>query len=357
MPTRRPPADDACMSGSTNERIATVVDRAARAGFDGVVRVDVVGTVEHASAHGLADRAHSIPNTIDTRFAGASALKGCTALTIMSLVQAGTLTLDTSVRSILPDCESFVAPAVTVRHLLSHRSGLGEYCDELDTSPPTGPGSASRGLRAQCSIEQPAAIIALMARTPARSAPGVEFRYNNAGYVVLALLAETVTGTPFVELVDRQVFAPAGMSRSAILSYDELDGDVAVGYLERTGLRTNVHAVPNRGVGDGGLFTTAADMVRLWSALTNGTLVDREVVSIMTTPQGQSRRGTPYGLGFWLDPTTDAVTLEGYDHGISFRSVHRPSTAVTWTVASNWTDGAWPLADEMALLTGTGTPS
>jgi hypothetical protein len=77
---------------------------------------------------------------------------------------------------------------------------------------------------------------------------------------------------------------------------------------------------------------------------------------MMTSAQGQTPRGTPYGLGFWLDPTTDAVSLEGYDSGISFRSVHRPSTGVTWTVASNWTDGAWPLADELALLTATSKP-
>ncbi|MGE0308901.1 MAG: serine hydrolase domain-containing protein, partial [Acidimicrobiia bacterium] len=190
---------------------------------------------------------------------------------------------------------------------------------------------------------------------PARSAPGVMFQYNNAGFALLALLAEHVAGMPYVDLVQRHVFTPAGMSHSAVLRYDELDGDVAVGYMERDGLKTNVHAVPNCGIGDGGLFTTVADMVRLWQALDNGILVSTDIVSLMTSPHGRTPHGIPYGLGFWLDPVTDAVTLEGYDHGISFRSVHRPSTAVTWTVASNWTDGAWPLADELELLAGAST--
>jgi hypothetical protein len=51
-----------------------------------------------------------------------------------------------------------------------------------------------------------------------------------------------------------------------------------------------------------------------------------------------------YGLGFWLRPTGDAVYLEGYDAGVSFRSVHNPVTGVTHTVVSNWSDGAWPVS-------------
>lgn len=345
MPSRRRSCDDPHMSSVPAEQIAAIVDRAARAGFAGVVRVDVGGTTLHASAHGLADRAHALPNTIDTRYAAASALKGCTALTVMSLVQDGLLTVDTSIVSVLDEVASFVDPAVTVLHLQSHRSGVGEYCDEVVTSR-----DADCDAIASCALQRPSAIVAVMDGVPALSEPGTEFLYNNAGFVVLALLSERVSGTPFVELVEQRVLAPAGMSTSGILRYDELDGDVAIGYRERSGLRTNVHAVPNQGIGDGGLFATAADMVRFWHAFESGAIVERSIVERMTTPHGCSRRGTPYGLGFWLHPVTDAITLEGYDIGISFRSVHRPSTASTWTVASNWTDGAWPLADELELL-------
>lgn len=342
------------MTAPIDEAIALAVDAAARAGFVGVVRVDIADTVVHESAHGFADRAHSVPNDVDTRFAGASALKACTALTVMSLVESGAVALETCVRSVLPDCP-FVDPTVTVRHLLSHRSGIGEYCEEIDTSGSSGH-TATPGV-AQCAIEEPSAILTLMAGTPARATPGSEFHYNNAGYVVLALLAEVLTGSTFVELVERHVFVPAGMVRSGILRYDALDGDVAIGYRERTGLRTNVHAVPNRGIGDGGLFTTAADMVRFWHALDVGVLVSSETVSLMTTAHGHTPRGTPYGLGFWLDAANDAVTVEGYDWGISFRSVHRPSTEVTWTVASNWTDGAWPLVEQLEVICRDLAPS
>jgi hypothetical protein len=48
-------------------------------------------------------------------------------------------------------------------------------------------------------------------------------------------------------------------------------------------------------------------------------------------------------MGFWLDESTSAVMLEGYDAGVSFRTVHDPSAALTYTVISNWSDGAWPM--------------
>ena len=112
-----------------------------------------------------------------------------------------------------------------------------------------------------------------------------------------------------------------------------------------------------RGIGDGGLYTTTEDLTRFWQALFAGEIVRPATLARMTTPQGHTPGGTPYGLGFWLAPHTDAVDLEGYDAGISFKSVHQPSRQVTWTVISNWSDGAWPLADHMARLLGAGWPS
>lgn len=340
------------MSGFTSEQISETVERMVVGGFSGAVQVDVAGVTVHASAHGLADRAHSIPNHVSTRFAGASALKTCTALTILHLVEQGTVALDTRVVSVVDRAVSFMSEEVTVEHLLAHRSGIGDYCQEVDVA--RSEMTASTATLAQCTLDRPALILEVMDGVPPRAEAGIEFRYNNAGYALLALLAERVTGTSLSDLLELHVFGPAGMSNSAVLSYDELDGDVAIGYRERLGLRTNVHAVPNRGLGDGGLFTTVADMKRLWDALWAGAVVEPATLALMTTPHGRTERGTPYGLGFWLDATTDAVTVEGYDIGISFRSMHRPSTSVTWTVVSNWTDGAWPLADELELSTNAG---
>ena len=104
-----------------------LVDRAVEeVGFSGVVRVDRAGETELCSAYGLADRAHGIPNTVDTLFATASGAKTLTALTVMSLVERGSLGLGTTARSLLGDDLPLVADDVTVEHLLAHRSGIGD---------------------------------------------------------------------------------------------------------------------------------------------------------------------------------------------------------------------------------------
>ena len=93
------------------------------------------------------------------------------------------------------------------------------------------------------------------------------------------------------------------------------------------------------------MYSTVADIHRLWSALFDGRIVVQGWVEEMVRPRStvpsEHRR---YGLGFWLHESSDAVLLEGYDAGVSFRSVHDRSAEVTFTVVSNSTDGAWPVA-------------
>ena len=103
---------------------------AAETKFSGVVRVDRGDTLELARAFGLADRAHGIPNSVDTQFGLASGTKGLTALTVVGLIQDGRLRLDTTSRSVLRDDLPLISDEVTVEHLLAHRSGIGDYFDE-----------------------------------------------------------------------------------------------------------------------------------------------------------------------------------------------------------------------------------
>ena len=160
---------------------------------------------------------------------------------------------------------------------------------------------------------------------PTKFAPDERFSYCNGGFVVLALIAERASGVPFHELVAQRVCEPAGMRDTAFLRSDELPGGTALGYLAADGLRTNVLHLPVRGSGDGGIYTTAADVRAFWEALFAGRIVAREWVAEMTRPRSDSPEDDRrYGLGFWLHGTTDAVMLEGYDAGVSFRSLHDP---------------------------------
>jgi CubicO group peptidase (beta-lactamase class C family) len=183
---------------------------------------------------------------------------------------------------------------------------------------------------------------------------GERFAYNNAGYVVLALLAERATGVEFHDLVRTLVCEPAGMVDTAFLRSDELPGRAALGYLSVDGLRTNVLHLPVRGNGDGGIYSTAADLSALWDALFAERIVSRELLAEMVWPRSdwpaESRR---YGLGFHLHATGDGVWLEGYDAGVSFTSLHQPAPQVTYTVISNWSDGAWPMVRLLSDRLGT----
>ena len=307
--------------------------------FSGVVRVDRSGGV-FERAYGLADRAHGIPITMDTRFGIASGTKGLTALAVVSLIEAGSLELSTTARSVLGADLPLIDDAVTIEHLLSHRSGIGDYFDE-DAVDQSTDYLMPVPVQELATTEE---YLVVLDGHPTVSPPGERFAYNNGGYVVLALIAERTSGVPFHELVRQRVCEPAGMHDTAFLRSDELPGGAALGYLSADGPRTNVLHLPVRGSGDGGIYSTAADFSSLWSALFAGQIVSESWVAEMVRPRSEMpSEARRYGLGLWLPASGDAVELHGYDAGVSFRSVHDPGSETTSTVISNTSEGTWPI--------------
>jgi CubicO group peptidase (beta-lactamase class C family) len=317
---------------------------AADTAFSGVVRVDRADRVELSRAYGLAHRGYEIPNQVDTRFGIASGTKGLTALTVVSLIEEGLLELSTTARSVLGDDLPLVDDRATIEHLLSHRSGIGDYLDEeVDHHP--GDYLMPVPVHELATTED---YLAALDGHPAKFAPGERFAYCNSGYVVLALIAERAGGVPFHELVRRRVCEPAGMIDTEFLRSDELPGRTALGYLSAGyPSRTNVFHLPVRGSGDGGIYSTVADVASLWQAFFAGRIVSADWVRTLLQARSEvpsasgSRR---YGLGFWLHASLDTVMLAGADEGVSFRTVHDPRATVTHTVIANTPDGAWPIA-------------
>ncbi len=321
--------------------LAGVVDRfAIETGFAGVVRVDRERETVFARAYGLANRPYDVANQVDSQFATASGTKGLTALTIVALIAEGRLECETTARSVLGADLPLIGADVTVEHLLGHRSGIGDYLDEdaiadiddyLLTVPAHELVTTTDYLRA-------------LDGHPAKFAAGARFSYCNSGYVVLALMAERVTGIAFHDLVLQRVCAPAGMRDTAFLRSDELGCRAAIGYLAADGARTNVFHLPVRGSGDGGAYSTVADVHAMWSAFLAGGIVPGEWVAEMIRPRSDVPADSMrYGLGFWLHESRDIVMLSGYDAGVSFRTVHDAATLITHTVMSNTSTGAWPV--------------
>lgn len=264
-------------------RLEREVDSIADAeAFSGVVRVDRGNDVELEKAYGLAHRAYGIPNAIDTQFGIASGTKGLTAAVVVSLVEDGLLALPTTARSVLGPDLPLIRDDVTVEHLLSHRSGIGDYLDEeadhdlADYLMPV-------PVHELATTEQ---YLAVLDGHATKFPPGERFSYSNGGYVVLALIAERTSGVPFHELVRQRVCEPAGMDDTAFLRSDELPSRAAAGYLDVAGVsRTNVFHLPVRGSGDGGIYSTAADVSSFWRALFAGQIVAPDWVAEMIRAQ------------------------------------------------------------------------
>ena len=314
---------------------------AADTGFSGVVRVDGPQRMEVVRAYGLADRAHAIPNEADTQFAIASGSKGFTALVVMRLVEDGALELSTAARSVLGADLPLIDERVTVEHLLAHRSGIGDYLDEeleQDLSEYLMPVPTQQ-------LATTEAYLDVLDGHPQKFAPGERFAYSNGGYVVLALIAERAAGTSFYHLVRDLVCTPAGMSDTAFLRSDELPGRAALGYVHVDGAwRTNVFHLPVRGSGDGGAYTTAADVATFWRGLFAGAIVREETLAEMVRKRSEASADRGYGLGYWLPADGRGVLLVGSDSGVAFRSAHDPDRGATWTLLSNTGEGTSAIA-------------
>jgi len=281
--------------------------------------------------------------TTDSQLGMASGSKTFTALVVLRLVEEGIVSLATTARQILGTDLPLIADDVTIEHLLSHRSGIGDYLDEdeLDSEDYVLSVSAHR-------LEKTADFLPILDGYPTKFLAGDRFSYCNAAFVVLALMAERVSGRSYHDLVRELVCSPAGMSDTEFLRSDALPGRVALGYVEVGGQwRTNVFHLPVVATGDGGMYTTAADMARFWTALNSGRIVRMETLADMLRARSEPEPGESrcYGLGFWLKADSPQITMSGADAGVSFWSSHHPESGTTATVISTTIGGAWPVVE------------
>lgn len=138
-----------------------------------------------------------------------------------------------------------------------------------------------------------------------------------------------------------------GLTALVVMALVE-DGVLGLGTTARSLLGEDLPLVDDRVTVERGAYSTAADVAALWRALSAGRIVPLGRVAEMVRPRSDvPAERKRYGLGFWLHPRSGAVALEGYDAGVSFRSVCDPDAGITHSVISNWTDGAWPLARQL----------
>jgi CubicO group peptidase (beta-lactamase class C family) len=236
--------------------------------FSGVVVLTKNGMPVFQRVAGMADREASRLNTAETGFNLGSINKLFTATAIRQLAAAGKLQLDSTLSFYWPDYPNpRVARQVTVRQLLQHRSGIGG--DIFGTLP----GQTRREIRHNREY------LPLFVGDSLDFEPGADQRYSNAGYVVLGMLVERLSGEDYYDYVRRHIYELAGMTRTSAYAVDSLPANTAVGYTRggedaalTAPLRRNSADLPGRGSAAGGGYSTAQDLIRLLAALKAGTI-------------------------------------------------------------------------------------
>ncbi|MCY7322347.1 MAG: beta-lactamase family protein [Phormidesmis sp. CAN_BIN36] len=224
--------------------------------FSGVISIRQRDHVLYARAAGYADRSNKVENSLETRFGIASGTKFFTALAIGKLIEAQKLSFSTP----LKDCIALGFPRysqeITIRHLLTHTSGIPDYYDEekiadFDQFTLSIPWYALRG---------PRDYLATFPDEAMKFAPGERFSYSNGGYILLGVVIEELTGMKYQDFVEQAIFKAIGMNHSGYFALNKLPEKTAMGYVEeKEGWRTNIFNLPIVGASDGGAFTTVHD--------------------------------------------------------------------------------------------------
>jgi CubicO group peptidase (beta-lactamase class C family) len=323
--------------------------------FSGVVHlVGDRGESPLTIERGLADRANGIPNTIATRFAAASVSKLVTGMTVARLVDSGALTWPAPYAGLVaPEWRpAAMDPSITIEQLLTHTSGFGDYFDEEGVEPyetiwTRTPATTIRG---------PRDFWPLIRDRPQVAPPGTRGFYNNGAFVLVGIALEELTGLRFPELVAREVFEPLGMADSGFWALDAIVPGLAIGYLppdaaaapgsRESSWRTNVYAVPAMGGPDGGVQTTAPDLIRLLDGLAGrgeaASFLSAATRGHLIGPHADDGEDFRFGCGVLHvgEGPSNRFGHTGEDPGASARAWLYPATGERLAVLSNVTDGA-----------------
>jgi len=298
------------------------------------------GEVAYMHSYGLADVEKHTRSTPNTDYRLASLTKQFTATAIMLLVQDGKLRYDDRVIDILPGFPPY-GRDITVRHLLTHTSGLWAYEDFV-------PDTATVQVKDRD-------VLALISRADSTYfPPGSDFRYSNSGYAVLALIVERVSGETFARFLHDRIFAPLGMNGS--VAYEKGISTVpnrAYGYTERGGsfVRTDQSST-SAVLGDGGIYASVADLVRWDHALEGHTLVSAAARRLSWTPFVLSDgEPTHYGFGWFVDTDRGRTRLthNGETRGFTNAIIRYPDERLSVIVLTNLSNSApWDAAQKIA---------
>ena len=341
-----------------------LADKTGDESFSGAVLVSRDGAPLFRRACGYANRAWRVSNQVDTRFRIASISKMFTAVAALQLVEGGRIGLHTSVAECLGLRETTIPREATIYHMLTMTSGIADWFDES--------GDWEKDWADLCRrypiylFRRNEDYLPLFVNEPPLFAVGEKYSYNGAGYILLGLVIEKVSGVPYFDYVRQHVLGPAGMGDSDFVSLDGVHDRVAEGYIRITdeenrtsGWVRNIYSTTPEAAADGGATSTIDDLSRFSQALRQGRLLSADLTTAMLTPQVSTQEerfkgyAWMYGYGCTIILDVDEQIVRwghtGEEDGVSCRLYHYPVQNLEVIILGNqsWCAGdlGWKIHD------------
>lgn len=320
---------------------------AQRRGFNGTVLVGVHGNAVYKEAFGYSDLRAKIPLDVRSVFQIASVTKQFTAVAVMMLRERGLLDYDDSVQKFIT---GFPYKNITVRQLLAHRSGLPNYMYFA--------GKFWKNKRKPLTNED---LLVMMQRYR----PGMEFlpdrryKYSNTGYAVLASIIEKVSGLPYDEFLEENIFRPLGMNSTFVFN----PANKKTIEFQTKGHSKNKRTYPadflDGVAGDKGIYSTVDDLFLWDQALYTESLVSRMTLEEAFIPSSYDvKRENNYGFGWRIDTLANGskvVYHGGWWRGYNSLFVRRLDDHSTIIILSNRVNWSWGEKEDLISLIDSAT--
>ncbi len=315
-------------------------------GFNGNVLVAKNGKIIYEKSFGYADYLHRDSLKINSVFQLASVSKPITATAIMLLIEEGRLKLTQQVKDFYPD---FPYDGITIKMLLTHRSGLTNYVYFTDKIwKKKYKGMTNDDVMRLFAEHKPAPY----------ARPDQVFHYNNTNYMILGGIIEKASGKPIAQFLQEKIFQPCGMKNTKVYStavYEKIPVDV-VGHdrIWRRSVRQDFLDGP---VGDKGIYSTVQDLYLFDQALRDGRLLKKKTLKEAYTAMSKLEKGH-FGYGYgWrtfeiANPNEKVVYHTGWWHGFRHIFLRDTKRNITIVVLSNLFNGSINQIDELYSLVG-----
>jgi CubicO group peptidase (beta-lactamase class C family) len=284
------------------------------------------GKVVLAKGYGFANVEERIPCGTNTNFRLASVTKQFTAMAVMILAERRKLSLDERLTDFFPEFPAYGNP-ITLRHLLTHTSGLVDYEDVI----PKG---------TEIPVLDREVLGVLMQQTKTCFPPGTKYRYSNSAYALLALVVEARSGNTFARFLKENVFRPLKMSNT--LAYEQGSSVVpnrAYGYSpDAGGFKRTDQSLTSSVLGDGGVYSSVADLYQWDQALYTDKLVSRKMLKLAFTPDpATDHPDTGYGFGWFVGQYRGLKEIwhSGNSLGFTTRIARFPEKKCTVIILTN----------------------